>query len=125
MEYLASASRETVGLGILNRAETSNRRAVESPQPVRLSSKAGDRRHLHTTAMGNVLLASLTKKEVLRLLRLKGLPRLTPYSIVSSIALMSELERVREQNELEGRCIAAPISAPAARLSPRPRWRRS
>ncbi len=124
MEDLAKASRETVSLGILDGAEAVVIGAVESPQPVRLSSKAGNRRYLHTTAMGKVLLASLTEKEVLRLLRLKGLPRLTPYSIVSRIALMTELERVRDQgfavdnqeNELEGRCIAAPITGPSGRI---------
>jgi IclR family KDG regulon transcriptional repressor len=124
MEDLAKLSRETVNLGILDAGEVVVISTVESLQSVRMSSKVGNRRHLHTTAIGKVLLASLPEKEVFRLLRLKGLPRLTPYTIVSRIALMTELERVREQgfaldnqeNELEGRCIGAPIIGPDGRV---------
>ena len=117
MEDLAKSTRETVNLGILDGGEVVVTNTIESPQSVRMSSKVGNRRHLHTTSIGKVLLAALPEKEVTRLLRLKGLPRLTPHSIVSRVALMQELERVRQQgyaidnqeNELEGRCIGAPV----------------
>jgi IclR family KDG regulon transcriptional repressor len=117
LEELAKSCRETVNLGILDAGEVVVLNTVESPQTVRMSSKVGNRRYLHSTGLGKVLLASLPEKEMLRLLRLKGLPRLTAYTIVSRIALLKELERIREQgfaidnqeNELEGRCIAAPI----------------
>jgi DNA-binding IclR family transcriptional regulator len=111
MEDLAKFTRETVNLGILDGGE------VVVTDTVGIASKAGNRRYLHTTAIGKVLLAALPEKEALRLLRVKGLPRLTPYSIVSQIDLMQELERVRRQgyaidnqeNELEGRCIGTPV----------------
>jgi DNA-binding IclR family transcriptional regulator len=111
MEDLARFTRETVDLGILDGGE------VVVTNSVGIASKGGNRRYLHTTAIGKVLLAALPEKEVLRLLRVKGLPRLTPYSIVSQIDLMQELERIRRQgyaidnqeNELEGRCIGSPV----------------
>jgi len=124
MEELAKSCRETVNLGILDGGEVVVINTVESSQAVRMTSKIGNRRHLHSTAIGKVLLAALPEKEMLRLLRLKGLPRLTPYTIVSRIALMTELERVRErgyafdsqENELEGRCIGAPVTGPDDRV---------
>jgi IclR family transcriptional regulator, KDG regulon repressor len=117
LEELVKACKETVNLGILDAGEVVVLNTMESPQSVRMSSKVGNRRHLHSTALGKVLLAALPEKEVFRLLRVKGLARLTAYTIVSRIALLKELERVREQgyaidnqeNELEGRCIAAPV----------------
>ena len=59
-----------------------------------------------------------------RLIRLKGLPRLTANTIVTKAELMAELTRVRKQgyaiddqeNELDGRCIGAPIQAPDGRV---------
>lgn len=124
LEELAKSCRETVNLGILDGGEVVVINTVESPQAVRMTSKVGNRRHLHSTAIGKVLLAALPEKEMMRLLRLKGLPRLTPYTIVSRIALMTELERVLErgyaidgqENELEGRCIAAPVTGPDGRV---------
>jgi DNA-binding IclR family transcriptional regulator len=123
MEELAKSTRETVNLGILQGGEAVFTHSVESFESVRMPLKPDNRRLLHTTALGKVLLAALPEKDVQRLIRLKGLPRLTPYSIVSSIALMRELERVRhegyaiedQENELGGRCIGAPIAGPDGR----------
>jgi DNA-binding IclR family transcriptional regulator len=44
-----------------------------------------------------VLLAALPQKDVVRLIRLKGLPRLTPHTLVSRALVLAELERVRRQ----------------------------
>ena len=124
MEELAKSCRETVNLGILDGGEVVVINTVESSQAVRMTSKVGNRRCLHSTAIGKVLLAALPEKEMMRLLRLKGLPRLTPYTIVSRIALMTELESIRErgyavdgqENELDGRCIGAPVTGPDGRV---------
>lgn len=125
MEELAKSCRETVNLGILDGGEVVVINTVESPQSIRMSSKVGNRRAIHTTAIGKVLLAALPEKEMLRLVRVKGLPRLTPYSIVSRVALVAELERVRtrgyaidnQENELDGRCVGAPILGPDGRVA--------
>jgi IclR family KDG regulon transcriptional repressor len=124
MEELAKSCRETVNLGILDGGEVVVINTVESPQTIRMSSKVGNRRSIHSTAIGKVLLAALPEKEMLRLLRLKGLPRLTPYTKVSRVALLAELDRIRErgyaiddqENELDGRCIGAPVLGPDGRV---------
>jgi IclR family KDG regulon transcriptional repressor len=124
MEDLAKLCRETVNLGILDGGEVVVINTVESPQTIRMSSKVGNRRCLHTTAIGKVLLAAMPEKEMLRLIRLKGLPRLTPHTIVNRTALIAELDRVRDrgysidnqENELDGRCIGAPIVGPDGRV---------
>jgi DNA-binding IclR family transcriptional regulator len=120
MERLANECKETVNLGILDAGEVVVIDTVESPQAVRMSSKIGNRRHLHATALGKVLLAGLGEKELLRLIRLKGLARLTPRTLASKPALTAEIQKVRQQghalddqeNESEGRCVGAPILGP-------------
>lgn len=124
MERLANACKETVNLGILDAGEVVVINTVESPQAVRMCSKIGNRRYLHATALGKVLLAGMPHKEVSRLIRLRGLPRLTPATLVTKQALLGEIQRVCEQgwalddqeNEMEGRCISAPITGPDGRV---------
>jgi DNA-binding IclR family transcriptional regulator len=124
IERLVAAYKETVNLGMLNAGEVVVINTVESPLGVRMSSKIGNRRYLHTTALGKCFLAGLPDKEVSRLTRLKGLPRLTANTIVTKAGLLAELARVRSQgyaiddqeNELDGRCIGAPIQAADGRV---------
>lgn len=123
MERLVASCKETVNLGILDAGEVAVINTVESPQAVRMSSKIGNRRLLHSTALGKVLLAGLADKEVLRLLRMKGLTRLTDQTLTDKAAVMAEVQKVRHQgwaldnqeNELEGRCIGAPVTGPDGR----------
>lgn len=120
LEKLVETCKETVNLGLLDGGEVVVINTLESPQAVRMTSKIGHRRYLHTTGLGKILLAGLPDKEVERLIKIKGLPPLTPHSISSEKALMSEIRRVRRQgyaldnqeNELEGRCIAVAIGGP-------------
>ena len=64
-------------------------------------------------------------KEIQRLVRVKGMPRVTPQTLTSRTALFAELARVRQQgyaidnqeNEMEGRCIGAPIYGPDGRVA--------
>jgi DNA-binding IclR family transcriptional regulator len=124
MEQLVEACKETVNLGILDAGEVVVINTVESPQAVRMSSKIGNRRYLHSTAIGKVLLAGMPDKEVQRLLRLKGTPRLTDETLTSKPAVMAEIARVREQgwaldnqeNEIEGRCIGVGITGPGGQV---------
>ena len=117
MLKLMESSRETVNLGTLDAGEVVVISTAESPQAVRMVSKVGNRRCLHTTALGKVMLAEMTEVEALRLLKVKGMPRLTPHSLVTKTALLAELRRIRQQgyavddqeNEMEGRCVGAPI----------------
>ena len=124
MERLAASCKETVNLGIVDAGEVVVINTVESPQAVRMSSKIGNRRHLHSTAIGKVMLAGMPDKEVQRLLRLKGLPKLTEQTLTSKAAVLEEILRVRQQgwaldnqeNEIEGRCVGAPIAGPEGQV---------
>jgi DNA-binding IclR family transcriptional regulator len=117
MEKLAALCKETLNLGVLDGGEVLVIETVESRQAVRMTSKIGNRRYPHSTGLGKILLSDLQEREVLRLIRSKGMPRFTPATIVREKDLVVELERVRAQgyavdnmeNELDGRCIAAPI----------------
>ncbi len=120
MEKLVASCKETVNLGILDAGEVVVINTVESPQAVRMSSKIGNRRLLHSTALGKALLSGMPDKEVQRLLRLKGIQKLTPHTLTTRVAVMAEIQKVRRQgwamdnqeNELDGRCIGAPIPGP-------------
>jgi DNA-binding IclR family transcriptional regulator len=124
MERLVASCKETVNLGILDAGEVVVINTVESPQAVRMSSKIGNRRLLHSTALGKVLLSGLTDKEVSRLVRVRGLNRLTGRTITRKADLLAEIQKVRQQgwaiddqeNEIEGRCIGAPIHGPDWRV---------
>ncbi len=117
METLLEACKETLNLGVLDGGEVLVIETLESPFAVRMSSKIGNRRYAHSTALGKVLLAALPEKDVRRILRARGMPQFTPRTIASEEDLVVELERVRAQgwaldnreNEEDGRCIAAPI----------------
>jgi IclR family acetate operon transcriptional repressor len=117
MEKLNETSKETLNLGVLDGGEVLVIHTLESPLAVRMSSKIGNRRHPHCTALGKVLLAGLPEREALRIVRSKGMPALTGRTITQEAALRNELERVRNQgwaldnmeNEPDGRCIAAPV----------------
>jgi IclR family KDG regulon transcriptional repressor len=120
MTRLALSCKETVNLGILDAGEVVVINTVESPQAVRMTSKIGNRRLLHATALGKVLLAGMPDKEVTRLLRLKGLQKFTPHTLTTRAAVMAEIQKARQQgwaldnqeNEMEGRCVGAPIMGP-------------
>jgi DNA-binding IclR family transcriptional regulator len=124
MHRLVKSCRETVNLGVLDAAEVVVVSMVESPQSIRMTSKVGNRRYLHTTALGKVLLSGLPEEEAERLIRIQGLPRLTPRTLVTRQSLAKEIERVRkqgyaldnEENEPDGKCIGAGIVDKGGRI---------
>jgi IclR family transcriptional regulator, KDG regulon repressor len=124
MEDLLESCKETLNLGVLDGGEVVTVETLESRLTVRMSSKIGNRRYLHSTALGKVLLASLPEKDALRIIRSRGMPRFTDNTITTWKALVVELEKVRTQgyamdnceNEPDGRCIGAPIFGSRGRV---------
>src|SRR5258708_16730718 len=88
MEQLADLCKETVNLGVLDAGEVVVINTVESPQAVRMSSKIGRRRHVHTPALGKALLAGMADKELLRVIRFKSVTRLPPPTLPNQPALI-------------------------------------
>jgi DNA-binding IclR family transcriptional regulator len=72
--------------------------SVESPQALRVILRAGERRYLHATAAGKVLLAFRPPELLEALAGDVGLPQLTPRTLTSTAELRRELARVRRQN---------------------------
>jgi IclR family transcriptional regulator, KDG regulon repressor len=124
MARLLDHCRETLNLGILDAGDVVIIETMESPQSVRMSSKIGNRRFAHSTALGKVLLSVLDQRDFRRIIRTKGLPQFTEATITSEELLQKELERIRQQgfaldnreNELDGRCLAAPIYGASGKL---------
>lgn len=90
---------------------------VEVLGAIRVTTWVGKRMPLHSTAIGKCLIAHLPESEIDRIIKGRGLPRLTPKTITAARELKQELARVRslgygtsnEENEEGVRAVAAPI----------------
>jgi IclR family acetate operon transcriptional repressor len=139
MVSLSLKCQETVNLAILDGSGLVIIGTVEGPQSMRLIYKVGNRRHIHSTALGKAFAAHLDEAELRLLLKASGFPRQTPQSITSQTAFFAELKRIRrskfaidnQENEPGVCCIACTvegasggpvaalsISGPAFRLTP-------
>lgn len=137
---LAAETRETVSLAVPEGTTIRFVDSVEGSEVVRVSSRTGVVVPAHTSAAGKVLLAALSREELLRLYPSSRLARRTPRSISLRSALLKELERVRHDGyaasfeesalglaavavgvrDVRGRVIAALVlSVPVERLDPR------
>jgi DNA-binding IclR family transcriptional regulator len=68
---------------------------VQSNGPIAIKHRPGSQTHLHTTALGKVLLAEMPDNEVRALLSRHPLQKLTPKTKVSIAQLLTELHEVR------------------------------
>ena len=89
---------------------------VDSPEAIRMFSAPGRRMPAYSTAIGKVLIADKTKKEI-EMLYPDGLLPVTKNTILDLDVLLEQLKEVRckeiatevEENALMIRCIAVPI----------------
>lgn len=117
LERLRDGTDETANLAVLDDDKVMYIEKAESRSYIRVFSLIGRRAPVHATGMGKVIAAHIAWTDVLQILRKKGMPRLTPTTIVEVDAFMEELNKVRAQgyaldNEEceEGViCIAAPV----------------
>ena len=117
MTDLALKVQETVHLAVLSGTEIVYVDKVDSPRPLGIMSKIGQRAPLHCTALGKVLLAFQPEDELKRILRQLKLIALTSNTIISRQRLMEELRAIRRQGyaldhreiEEDVECIGAPI----------------
>ena len=109
---------ETVQMAVRERAEVIFIAKVDSSKAVRLVSTVGSRLPAHCTAVGKMLLSSLTEDEIIQLYGDNAtLQKMTANSITSISELLQELKAIRqrglayddcESNE-DVRCVAAPL----------------
>ena len=140
---LAETSGETVHMVILDRSEVLYIDKVEASGKstgLRMASMLGSRIPAHCSAVGKVLLASLSETKFEEIVGTGPLPRKTANTITDPEELKIHLKQVRqngyaldnEENEIGIRCFAAPIcdqrgeviaaisiSAPAIRIKTR------
>jgi IclR family acetate operon transcriptional repressor len=129
MDRLRDEFGETVNLGILEGPQIRYVDVRESPARFRLAERIGGSDHLHCTALGKAHLAFLPTKDVDRLLKQSGMPRLTARTITTVSAMKMELANVRkqgyavdeEESMLGAYCVGVPIlgagQTPIAALS--------
>jgi IclR family KDG regulon transcriptional repressor len=121
MVNLSVNCQETVNLATLDGSEMVIIGTVEGPQSLRLITKIGNRRHIHSTALGKVMAAHMDEMELRNMLQAQGMPRLTPQTITSPTAFLLELKKIRrskfaidnEENEPGVRCIAGIVESPS------------
>jgi IclR family acetate operon transcriptional repressor len=121
LEELAARSKETVYIGVLDRAAQviTYVDAIDSPHSIRYAITVGMNRPLYCTAAGRVLLTFADEKFRDSYLRSTKLVRQTPETLTDRKELLKELERIRRTglavsvNQLfEGSAgISAPIYA--------------
>ena len=120
LKELAEKTKETVHMVILDRNEglyVDKVDASEHSSGLRMVSTLGSRIPAHCSAVGKVLLASLSEDKLIKLVEEKGLPRRTEKTITDFEKLKAHLQIVREQgfafddeeNEKGIQCVGAPI----------------
>jgi DNA-binding IclR family transcriptional regulator len=99
LEALMLATGETAALGTLTPEgdQFVYLDRVESVQPVRYAIAVGERRELHCTATGKVLLAWFAKPRLEAYLTTHPLRRFTPTTITGAARLRAELRDVRQR----------------------------
>jgi DNA-binding IclR family transcriptional regulator len=88
----------------------------EGPSAIRVAERIGSARPPHATAIGKVVLASLSEADLTDFFRRSSLTSYTPSTIVDELRLRQELEEVRKTGlaidngefDPELRCFAAP-----------------
>jgi IclR family pca regulon transcriptional regulator len=119
MEALARAVEETVSLAVLDGGEIVVLEQVESPRPVAVRRRLGERQPAHCTAQGKILLAALPEPELRARLTTMRLRDYGPRTITRPAALLAELRRARQRgcalnnDEMDAglRAVAVPIRA--------------
>lgn len=117
LDALRNRFGETVNLGVLDSDQIRYIGVWESRDRFRLAERVGACDMLHCTALGKAFLSCLPFEEVRQLLRKRGLPALTEYTITSLQALKAELETIRkrgyavdkEESVLGACCVGAAV----------------
>ncbi|MFB3884372.1 MAG: IclR family transcriptional regulator [Thermodesulfobacteriota bacterium] len=117
MSDLALSVQETVHLAVQSGTEIVYVDKVDSPRPLGIMSKIGQRAPLYCTALGKVLLAFQPEDEIKRIIRQLNLVPLTSNTITARPRLLEELRMIRRRGyaldnreiEEDVECIGAPI----------------
>jgi IclR family KDG regulon transcriptional repressor len=117
LRQLLDWSGESVNLAIRDQQEVVYIERLFGSHSLGIRSELGKRAPLHSTALGKAILANMDDHEVQSILTDYEMTAITPKTILTLKDFMIDLEKVRkngyavddEENELGGRCLAAPI----------------
>jgi len=116
-QELVARSDETVHVATLDGTDVVYLVKADSSKAVRMVSAVGRRLPAHCTAVGKALLSGLDDDEVARRYADGEWIRMTPNSLESLDALLTELAQIRErglavdncESNVDVRCVAAPV----------------
>jgi len=97
VEWLARETHENVYLGVQNGLKAIYVDRVDGTESVRVNVELGAPRPLHATAIGKLILAFSPPSLLDAVLRMEGLPAMTPHTITDPTRLRRELEEVRKR----------------------------
>jgi len=117
LQALNQKTRETIHLTVRHGLSAVYVEKLDSPERLRIFSHIGAVVPLYCTAVGKIMLAYLSQKELGTTLEQIELRRMTPNTITNQQELEQHLQRVRkngyafdlEEHEEHIRCVAAPI----------------
>lgn len=114
---LMETAGETVNVAVLQAGEIVIIAQAECHEMMRMVVPLGSRVPPHASGVGKAILSTLSNEAVNKILKPRGMPRLTEYTVDQPAALRAALDEVRERgyaldNEEQAiglRCAAAPI----------------
>ena len=117
MERLRNQTGLIIHLGALDDGEVVYLEKMTSFTNIRMYSQIGKRAYIHSTGLGRAILSAMSNKEVLQILKEKGMPAVTEKTCVDEEEMLRQLDEIRsrgyaiddEENEIGMRCVAAPI----------------
>lgn len=129
LEVVRDWCNEGVNLAILDEGEVVYVERLFGTSMLGMRSEIGKREPVHSTALGKAILSCWNDLEVKNYLHHQELSPITPHTITDLDTFITEIHRTRrlgyalddQENELGGRCVAAPIvdyhGRPVAALS--------
>jgi len=125
LRALVEATGETASMAMFNNDDVVYLAEAPSSHSMRTSTPIGRRVLPHATAVGKALLAQCSDDQVRALLERTGLPVLTPNTVVTTEALISELVVIRrsgyavdhEEEELGACCVAVAVPETQIRVA--------
>ena len=117
LRTLVAETGESAFLAVLDDGEVVYLFKEEGHRAIRTTARLGSRRPLHCTALGKSFLATMPPAEARAALEQKGMPALTPHTIIDLTQMWEELADVRlrgyavdrQEVELGLMCLAAPV----------------
>ncbi|MBP1763434.1 MAG: hypothetical protein H6Q65_492 [Firmicutes bacterium] len=117
LEKLLSEFKETANLVVRDGDYVIYLEKIESPHSMRISTAAGSRLPVNTTAVGKAILSGLPDEELDEIINGIPLVKFTEYTICDQTILLENIKKVRnsgyaedfEELEIGLTCVAAPI----------------